>query len=111
MTEGETARDTTGGATGGDDRSGRSDDRSTPRGYEGQRLVVGLYAMLVGVAATAGFLTGAFIEGLEAPRFLFLVPLPPSPLGFAAYGGMTVALVLGVPLVLVVYVSERLDDA
>jgi hypothetical protein len=69
-----------------------------------------LYGALVAVAGVAGFLTGTFVSGLSAPRFLFLIPFPPTPLGFAAYGALTLALVLGLPLVLVVYVSERLDD-
>ncbi|GGC61502.1 hypothetical protein GCM10007209_24490 [Haloferax sulfurifontis] len=38
------------------------------------------------------------------------MPFPPTPLGFAAYGALTIALVLGVPLGLVVYVSAGLDD-
>ncbi len=81
-----------------------------PGGRDGRRFVLVLYVALVGVAATAGFLTGTFVEGLEAPRFLFLVPFPATPLGFAAYGGLTLALVLGVPLVFVVYVSRTIDD-
>ncbi|WP_049985440.1 DUF7520 family protein [Halobellus rufus] len=84
---------------------------ASARGHDGPRLVVGLYAILVLVAAVAGFLTGTFVDGLDAPRFLFLIPFPASPLGFAAYGGLTVALVLGVPLTLVVAVSQRIDDA
>ncbi|WP_435183031.1 DUF7520 family protein [Halobellus sp. EA9] len=77
---------------------------------EGSRFVIQLYVALVAVAATAGLLTGAFVDGLSAPRFLFLVPLPPTPLGFAVYGGLTIALVLGIPLALVRYVSQNIDD-
>jgi len=80
-------------------------------GREGSRFVVFLYVALVAVATTAGALTGTFVENLTAPRFLFLVPLPPTPLGFAAYGAVTVAVVLGVPLALVARVSEGIDDA
>ncbi|WP_058828102.1 hypothetical protein [Haloferax sp. Q22] len=76
----------------------------------GHRFVLGLYAALVAVAGAAGYLTGTFVSGLSAPQFLFLVPFPPTPLGFAAYGALTIALVLGIPLVLVVYVSAGLDD-
>ncbi|KAB1189022.1 MULTISPECIES: cox cluster protein [Haloferax] len=76
----------------------------------GQRFVLGLYAALVTVAGVAGFLTGTFVSGLSPPRFLFLIPFPATPLGFAAYGALTIALVLGVPLVLVVFVSARIDD-
>lgn len=81
-----------------------------PAGRDGRRFVLLLYAALVGVATAAGLLTGTFVDGLEAPRFLFLVPFPPTPLGFAAYGGLTLALVLGVPLSLVIYVSQTIDD-
>jgi hypothetical protein len=80
-------------------------------GRSGSRIVLVLYVVLVSVAGTAGFLTGVFVDGLEAPKFLFLIPFPPTPVGFAAYGALTVALVLGVPLALVVYVSRTLDDA
>jgi hypothetical protein len=77
---------------------------------DGQRFVLQLYVALVGVAATAGYLTGAFVDGLQAPRFLFVIPFPATPLGFAAYGGLTIALVLGIPLALVVYVSGTMDE-
>ncbi len=90
--------------------SGGDVARPPARGHDGPRLVAGLYAALVCVATAAGFLTGAFVDGLDAPRFLFVIPFPASPLGFAAYGGLTIALVLGVPLALVIYVSQRIDD-
>lgn len=73
-------------------------------------MVIQLYVALVGVAATAGYLTGTFVDGLRPPEFLFVVPFPATPLGFAAYGGLTVALVLGVPLGLVIRVSRTIDD-
>ncbi|WP_410765273.1 cox cluster protein [Haloferax sp. DFSO60] len=81
-----------------------------PSNLGGRRFVLGLYAALVTVAGVAGFLTGTFVSDLSAPRFLFLIPFPPTPLGFAAYGALTLALVLGLPLVLVIFVSERIDD-
>jgi hypothetical protein len=79
-------------------------------GIRGPRFVVVLYAILVCISGVAGFLTGSVVENLDPPRFLFLVPFPPTPLGFAAYGALTVALVLGVPLLLVVYVSENVVE-
>jgi hypothetical protein len=87
---------------------GESGD-ATEAGRDGSRFVIQLYVALVAVGATAGLLTGTFVDGLTAPRFLFLVALPPTPLGFALYGGLTLALVLGVPLALVVYVSQSID--
>ncbi|ELZ91661.1 cox cluster protein [Haloferax mucosum ATCC BAA-1512] len=76
----------------------------------GHRFVLGLYVILVAAAGTAGFLAGTFVRDLTAPRFLFVIPFPATPVGFAAYGALTIALVLGLPLVLVVYVSSELDD-
>ena len=79
-------------------------------GRDGRRFVLVLYVALVGVATAAGFLTGTFVSGLQQPRFLFAIPFPATPVGFAAYGGLTIALVLGVPLALVIYVSQTIDD-
>ncbi|QCJ47715.1 MULTISPECIES: DUF7520 family protein [Haloprofundus] len=77
---------------------------------EGPRFVLILYVLLVAISGLAGFLTATFVSGLRSPRFLFLIPFPPTQLGFAAYGALTVALVLGVPLLLVAYVSRNIDD-
>ena len=77
----------------------------------GSHFVLLLYATLVAVAGVAGYLIGSVVSGLRAPEFLLLVKFPPTPLGLAAYGALTVALVLGVPLLLVVYVSRHVDDA
>lgn len=89
-----------------------SASQSGGSGVEGPRFVGVLYVILVCVSGVAGFLTGTFVENLDAPRFLFLIPFPPTPLGFAAYGALTIAVALGVPLLLVVYVSENLvEDA
>lgn len=99
--------------TGRDVPDGERTPTSAPgsTGRDGQRFVLLLYVALIGVATTAGFLTGTFVSGLEQPRFLFLIPFPATPLGFAAYGGLTLALVLGVPLALVSYVSQTIDDS
>jgi hypothetical protein len=39
------------------------------------------------------------------------IQLPPTPVGMAVYGGVTIATLLGVLLLGVVYVSGRYDDA
>lgn len=70
-----------------------------------------LYFTLVAVAGAAGYLTATFVENLQPPAYLFLVEFPPTQLGFAAYGALTIATALGVPLLLVVFVSsEYVDD-
>ena len=76
----------------------------------GRRFVLVLYAALVAFATFAGAAFAVVVDDPLPPRFLFVVPFPPTLVGFALYGGLTVALVLGVPLLLVRYVS-RYDDA
>lgn len=79
-------------------------------GIRGQRLVVGLYLLIVAFAGVAGYLAATVVDELVAPRFLFLVAFPATPVGLAAYGALTVGLVLGILLVSVKLVSERVDD-
>ena len=92
------------------DAADRAEPATDAPGRDGRRFVLLLYAALTGVGAAAGLLTATFVGGLEQPRFLFLIPFPATPLGFAAYGGLTLAVVLGVPLTLVIYVSRTIDD-
>lgn len=80
------------------------------RRFNGTRFVLGLYAVIVAVSAVAGVLFARVVEEPTPPRLFFLLPLPPTEPGFAVYGGVTIAVVLGVPLLLVRYVS-RYDDA
>lgn len=80
------------------------------RRFDGPRLVLVLYALLVGVGLVGGALVGVSVEDLTAPHLFGLVALPPTPVGIGVYGGVTVAVALGVPLALVAYVSRRIDD-
>lgn len=79
--------------------------------HSGPRFVLFLYAGLVAVAGVAGYLIAEVVSGVRAPEFLLLVEFPATPLGLAAYGALTVAVVLGVPLLIVVALSRRIDDA
>ncbi|MFC6826221.1 DUF7520 family protein [Halopelagius fulvigenes] len=88
----------------------QSVSQSDGSGVDGPRFVGYLYVLLVCFAGTAGFLLGTFVENLQAPRFLFVIPFPPTPFGFAAYGALTIAVALGIPLLLVVYVSENVVE-
>ena len=98
--------DPTAGVT---DPDGAASGRDGSR-FDGPRLVVTLYGLLVGVGLVGGVLVGVFVREATAPRLFGLVVLPPTPVGFAVYGAVTVAAVLGVPLVLVAYVSREIDD-
>ncbi|MFB6156570.1 MAG: cox cluster protein [Haloferacaceae archaeon] len=76
-------------------------------GWRGPRLVLTLYAVLVTFAAVAGVLFSVVVDDPVPPRLFFVLTLPPTRLGFAVYGGVTIAAVLGVPLLLVVLASRR----
>ncbi|MFC6732283.1 MULTISPECIES: cox cluster protein [unclassified Haladaptatus] len=74
----------------------------------GRRVVLTIYVIVVAIAALTGLILGTFVSGdILAPKFLGIIPFPPTPLGLAAYGGLTLAVVLGVVLGLVIYVSDR----
>lgn len=79
--------------------------------HTGRRVVLTIYVAVVILAGGMGSVVGLFLGGsLEPISILWLVDIPPSPLGFALYGAVTVAVGLGVPLLLVSLVSRRLDD-
>lgn len=71
--------------------------------------MVGLYLAIVAFAGGAGALIATFVDRVAAPRLFFLLELPPTPLGFALYGSVTIAVLLGIPLLLVVAVSRYAD--
>ena len=83
-------------------------DMST--GVRGRRLVVGLYLGIVAFSGVVGYLTGGVVDEITPPPFLFLIEFPPTQLGLAAYGALTIGLFLGVLLWLVTVVSARVDD-
>ncbi|UPM43766.1 DUF7520 family protein [Halocatena salina] len=78
--------------------------------YDGQRFVTGMYFAIVGVAALAGYIIGTLqIEGMD-PELFGVIQLPPTAIGMALYGGITVGTLLGVLLVVMVIVSKRYAD-
>ncbi|WP_435195319.1 DUF7520 family protein [Natronomonas sp. EA1] len=76
-------------------------------GLGGRKLVLTLYVIVVGVATGTGFLLGAIGPRELDPELFGVIQLPPTPLGMAVYGGVTIGLLLGVLLLGVVYVSDR----
>lgn len=99
-------------ATDGDPGGAGSESEPASEGVlAGRRLVVGLYLIVVAIAAFIGLVLGLIApQGLD-PRLFGVIALPPTPLGMAAYGGITLAVVLGALLAAVAYVSRRYDDA
>jgi hypothetical protein len=69
-----------------------------------------LYIIIVGIAGFLGLVLGEYVFAGEGPELFFLIDLPATALGFATFGVVTVAVALGVPLALVVYVSREIDD-
>ena len=76
----------------------------------GERIVVRLYLVIVGLAGVMGFVIGSIRPENLQPALFGVVDLPPTPFGVALYGIGTVGIGLGVLLVLVVYVSRRYVD-
>jgi hypothetical protein len=73
----------------------------------GQQFITYFYIAIVTLAAVAGYTIGSFgIKGTDPELFGF-IQLPPTPVGMAAYGALTIATLLGAVLLLVVYVSNR----
>jgi hypothetical protein len=76
---------------------------------DGRRFVLLLYGIIVCLAGGLGLVLGAFVPMGGGPDLFFVLSLPPTALGFAVYGAVTVAVALAVPLALVVYLSRRED--
>ena len=73
----------------------------------GQQFITYFYLLMIAFAALAGYTIGSFgIKGTD-PELFGLIQLPPTPVGMAAYGALTIATLLGVLFLLVVYVSNR----
>ncbi len=79
------------------------------RRWSGSRFVTGLYVALVALSGIFGYVIGAIRPEDLDPELFFIIQLPPTPLGLAIYGMVTVGLSLGILLVLVRVVGRRYD--
>lgn len=77
---------------------------------DGRRFVLLLYVLIVGIAGVLGIILGEYIFAGPGPELFFVFDLPATALGFATFGVVTVAVGLGIPLALVVYLSRGIDD-
>jgi len=98
-------------AESGTDAEVTPEPEADARVWGGKRFVVLVYAALVAVTGVFGYIIGLARPADLDPRLLGVIPLPPTPAGVALYGMLTVALVLGVLLAGVNYVSKRYDTA
>lgn len=94
--------------------------RSTSPSTGGRSVVLFLYVGIVAFSGLIGFLLGTLgpqlfqsgeTAGLRSVLLLGVIPIQPTPLGLALYGAVTIAVVLGVPLGLVIFVSRHFDEA
>lgn len=76
---------------------------------QGRRVVLIVAAAVVAVSAAVGATVPLLLPDVGAPRLFLLVSLPPSVLGYAAYGGLTAALLLGIGL-LAVEAASRMES-
>lgn len=74
-------------------------------------MVLTVYVGAVAIAGLLGALLGAVGPADLEPRLFGLLALPPTPLGTATYGAVTVLVVMGALLLAVAYVSRRLEVA
>ncbi|PSP73002.1 cox cluster protein [Halobacteriales archaeon QS_3_64_16] len=71
-------------------------------------VVVALYVLVVSITGLTGYLLGSIgPEGLRPVALFGLIELPPTPIGLALYGIVTLGVGLGIALGLVVFVSRR----
>lgn len=79
--------------------------------YSGRSVVFTIYCVAIGVAGVMGFLLGMIgPDALRSVKLFFLIEMPPTPLGLAIYGMVTLATILGVLLLAVRFVSRRYGD-
>lgn len=70
-------------------------DRRRARELPGTWYVAVLYVTVIAIAAGTGYFLGVFQPAGLDPRLFGVIQLPPTPLGMAAYGAITLAVVLG----------------
>lgn len=67
----------------------------------GRRVVLALSAAVVAISAVVGATVPVLLPEIGPPRLLGPLPLPATALGYAVYGGLTTAFLLGVGLLAV----------
>jgi len=77
----------------------------------GNRVVLFVFTAVVVIAGVMGAILGAIRPEDLDPELFGVVQLPPTPLGTALFGMITVGVGLGVFVGAVVYISRRYDDA
>lgn len=77
---------------------------------DGRRVVLGVYAAVVAISAVVGGTVPLVLADIGQPLLFGTVSLPATVVGYAAYGGLTSAVLLGAGLVLLEAVSRRFAE-
>lgn len=86
-------------------------DEAEPPGFDGERIIVALYVIVVAITGLMGGVIGSIgLRNLQPVSYLGLVTFQPTPFGLAMFGMTTVGTLLGAILLLVVFVSRRYAD-
>ncbi|MFD1512279.1 DUF7520 family protein [Halomarina rubra] len=85
---------------------------TSPRQLRGRWFVLTLYVVVVAIAGLMGALIASFRQGPGQldPELFGFIQLPPTALGMALYGSVTLAVLFGVLLAAIVFVANRYDD-
>jgi len=73
---------------------------------EGRRVVLGIYAAVVCISAVVGGAVPAILPEIGQPQLFGFLPLPATTVGYALFGGLTTAALLGAGLLLVELTSR-----
>ena len=77
----------------------------------GQKVVIRLYFILVGVAAFMGVVLSVVLsDELETVALYGFIEMPPNALGLGLYGAITVGTLLGIPLLVIRYYGLGEND-
>ncbi|MFD1587436.1 cox cluster protein [Halorientalis brevis] len=75
----------------------------------GSRVVLTVFTVVVLIAGVMGTILGAIRPEDLDPELFGIIQLPPTPLGTALFGMITVGVGLGALIGAVVYISNRYD--
>jgi len=78
---------------------------------QGNRVVLFVFGSVILIAGVMGLILGSIRPDDLDPELFGLIQLPPTPIGVALFGMITVGVGLGAFIAGVVYVSRRYDDA
>lgn len=84
---------------------------ATASRWQGRRVLYIVYAAVVSIAATMGFIIGVINPDGLNPVLFGVIDLPATPVGMVIFGVVYVSIGLGILMLAVEFVANRYDDA